>query len=387
MTGGIVVLVLAAGFGILALIPGLLPSQLGDDPGRLTSLLQQTIETKGIDAAVAQYRALRAQGFRGLQESESDTNRLGYALLRKDPRDAIKVFQLNVETHPQSANVYDSLGEAYLAAGNSPLAIENYEKALAINPKMKSAVSALQRLTDYQREPYRPLVLFHILAGMIGLTAGAAAMVLRKGSRRHGVAGTVFAVSMLSMSGSAAYMAFIDPAGDAINVLMGVLTFYLVTTAWLTARRRRAQTSLADWAALLVVVAVAAGLVNFGVEAANSQSGTKDGAAAGIYFAFAAVASLAAILDLRMIWRGGVAGAQRLTRHLWRMCAALFIGVTSLFLGQPQVFPVLVRNSGVLVVPSLLVLLALGFWLVRVNAFGNIATARPHRPVREAVAD
>jgi uncharacterized membrane protein len=341
-------------------------------------VLQQTIETKGIDAAVAQYRTLRAHGFPGPQESESDTNRLGYALLRTgETGSAIKLFQLNVETHPHSANVYDSLGEAYLAAGNRPLAIENYEKAIAIDPKKKSAVSALGTLTNRTREPYRPLVIFHILAGMVGLSAGAAAVSLRKGSRRHGVAGTVFVVSMLSMSASAAYMASMDPNGDVINVLMGILTFYLVATAWLTARRRSATTSLVDWAALLVALAVAAGLANYGLEAANSQTGTKDGAPAAIYFSFTVVAALAAILDLRMILRGGVSGAQRLTRHLWRMCAALFIGVTSLFLGQLQLFPVGLRNTGLLVVPSLLVLVSLGFWLVRVNAFRKSVGARP----------
>jgi hypothetical protein len=75
MAGGLVVLVVAAGLGILALIPGVLPPLAGEDPNRLTGVLSQTIETKGIDAAAAQYRTLRAEGFPGLQESESDTNR------------------------------------------------------------------------------------------------------------------------------------------------------------------------------------------------------------------------------------------------------------------------------------------------------------------------
>jgi len=290
----------------------MLPSR--HDPHRLTSLLEQTIEAHGIDAAVSQYRALRAQGFPALQESASGT------------------------------------------------------KAIAIDPRKKSALSALQELGARTREPHRPLVLFHILAGMIGLGAGAAAMVLRKGSRRHSRAGIVFAVSMLSMSGSATYVALVEPYGEVINIVMGILTFYLVATSWLTARRKPGQTGLIDWAWLLVAVALAAGLVTYGVEAMNSPTGMKDGQAAGVFFVFGAVASVAAALDLRMILRGGVTGAQRLTRHLWRMCAALFIGVTSLFLGQPQLFPVALRNNGVLAVPSLLVLALLGYWLYRVNA-------------------
>lgn len=143
LAGGLLVLLVAASLGILSLVPCLLPPLTGDDPNRLMAVLSQTIETKGIDAAVGRYRTLRARGFPGLQESESDTNRLGYALLQKGQAEsAIRVFQLNVETHPDSANVYDSLAEAYLTAGNTPLAIANYEKALAIDPAKKSTVTA-----------------------------------------------------------------------------------------------------------------------------------------------------------------------------------------------------------------------------------------------------
>ena len=387
MAAALIALLVTAGLGILALIPGLLPPLAGDDPTRVTAVLSRTIDTKGIDAAVEQYRTLRAQGFAGLQESESDTNRLGYALLQKGQiENAIRVLQLNVETHPGSANVYDSLGEAYLAAGNRASAIANYERALALEPTKKSAVSALEALTGRTPPPRSPLVLFHIWNGLAGLLSGAAAMALRKGSRWHELAGRVFVVSMLSMSGSAAYIAAVDPHGKPINMLMGVLTFYLVATAWLTARRRRPQTGVIDWIGLAVAVALAAGLANYGVEAANSQAGSRDGAAAGVYLAFSAIAALAALLDVRMIRRGGVTGTPRLTRHLWRMCTALFVAVTSFFLGQPQVFPVAVRNTGLLVVPSLLVIAALGFWLFRVSAFQRNAGARPPRIVRNAIA-
>src|SRR5439155_1605928 len=190
-----------------------------------------------------------------------DTNRLGYRLLGKgETESAIQVFRLNVETHPGSANVRDSLGEAYLAAGNKPLALESYQKAVAIDPKMKTAVAELQRLGNFTRKPYRPMVLFHILAGSLAMLSGAVALSLRKGSRRHGVAGSVFVVCMLGLSGSGAFMAFVAPDGETINVLMGLFTFYLVATAWLTARRRTGGTGPLDWAAALVAVAVAAGL-------------------------------------------------------------------------------------------------------------------------------
>ena len=53
---------------------------------------------------------------------------------------------MNVEAYPQSANVYDSLGEAYMDAGNKPLAIVNYQKSLELNPKNRGAVVMLQKL-------------------------------------------------------------------------------------------------------------------------------------------------------------------------------------------------------------------------------------------------
>jgi hypothetical protein len=79
-----------------------------------------------------------------------------------------------------------------------------------------------------------------------------------------------------------------------------------------------------------------------------------------------ALALLAAALDLRMIVRGGVQGAARIARHLWRMCAAWFIATTSLFVGQPQLFSYAVRRSGVLIVPSVVIVALLLFWLARV---------------------
>lgn len=373
-TAGLCVLTVATLIAVLATLRGFGWPFVGPKPNRLADALSKTIETRGIDAAVAQYRILREQGFAGFHESESSTNRLGYQLLRKrDTESATEVFRLNVETHPSSPNVYDSLAEAYLAAGNNPLAIENYQKAVALDPRMRSAGAALHRLTNTKREPYPPLVLFHIGAGMVALLSGAVAASLRKGSRRHGVAGTVFVVSMLSMSATGAYMSFVAPQRQVINVLMGTLTFYLVATSWRTARRRNGGTDLFDWVALLVVLAVATGLASYGLDA------LKDGTSAALYVVFGGVALLASLLDVRMIVGGGVFGAARIARHLWRMCVALFIAVSSLFLGQPQVFPDALRQTGVLAVPSVLVVILLIFWLIRVSftrAYKNTASPK-----------
>lgn len=78
---------------------------------------------------------------------ESDINEIGYRFLTmKQFEKAIEVFKLNVKLYPNAWNTYDSLGEAYAAAGNKKLAIENYEKSVKLNPKSESGKAALQKL-------------------------------------------------------------------------------------------------------------------------------------------------------------------------------------------------------------------------------------------------
>ena len=60
--------------------------------------------------------------------------------------DAIAVLCLNVEAYPNSANVYDSLAEAYLRSGDSVRAIQFYEKTLSLNPNNTTAAEALKKL-------------------------------------------------------------------------------------------------------------------------------------------------------------------------------------------------------------------------------------------------
>ena len=60
--------------------------------------------------------------------------------------EAIALFVFNTEQYPDSWDVYDSLGEAYADGGHIDLAIANYRRSLALNPKNAGAVKALRKL-------------------------------------------------------------------------------------------------------------------------------------------------------------------------------------------------------------------------------------------------
>jgi uncharacterized membrane protein len=200
----------------------------------------------------------------------------------------------------------------------------------------------------------------HIGAGLISLMAGVGALSARKGSRLHRVYGNVFVVAMLTMASiGAAVSPFLNPP-QWVNVVAGTFTVYLVVTAWMTARlpspdRRVAALTFA------VAVAIALGAVAIGWATMNDPHGKNAGGA----FVFAAIMSLAATGDFRVMLGRELSRVQRTVRHLWRMCFALLIAAASLFLGQPQLFPETAR--GLRFVPVLAVVLAMLGWIVRVR--------------------
>lgn len=75
-------------------------------------------------------------------------NTLGYELLRRQgrPLSAVEIFALNTELCPDSWNVWDSLAEGHMEAGNAQRAIELYEKSLVMSPDNENAVEKLAEL-------------------------------------------------------------------------------------------------------------------------------------------------------------------------------------------------------------------------------------------------
>jgi CubicO group peptidase (beta-lactamase class C family) len=106
-----------------------------------------TLGEKGVEAAIKQYRDLKAKAAKDYDFAEEELNAAGYQLLRTGKtKEAIEIFKLNVEMFPQSSNPYDSLGEAYAVAGEKELAIKNYKRSVELNPKNQGGIDALKRL-------------------------------------------------------------------------------------------------------------------------------------------------------------------------------------------------------------------------------------------------
>jgi TolA-binding protein len=111
----------------------------------VADVLFSIITDKGIESALGQFNALKQS--KDYYVTEIQLNNLGYRLLgMKKVREAIEIYKLNVEAYPQSANVYDSLGEAYTVNGDKELAVRNYQRAVELNPQNTNAIEMLKKL-------------------------------------------------------------------------------------------------------------------------------------------------------------------------------------------------------------------------------------------------
>jgi uncharacterized membrane protein len=203
------------------------------------------------------------------------------------------------------------------------------------------------------------LLPFHVLGGAIAIVAGLVALCAVKGSRFHRRSGTVFVCAILAMGLSGAIIA-VGREGAQINIPAGLVTTYLVITALLTVRPPSAGSRQVERGAMMAafVLGVASFMSAF-VTAGQGQPGF-----AVPLVMFGLIASLGAVGDRRMLAAGGLEGAARLRRHLWRMCVALFIASASFFLGPVRRIPEPLRTPPFRLIP-LAVLLMMAYWLWR----------------------
>jgi tetratricopeptide (TPR) repeat protein len=109
--------------------------------------IEQAINSDGLEAGLKKYRSIKSDPESKLYFEESEFNALGYRLMGKGKmKSAIEIFKLNVELHPDSANAYDSLAEAYMKSGDTKNAIENYKRSLELDPQNANAKEMLKKL-------------------------------------------------------------------------------------------------------------------------------------------------------------------------------------------------------------------------------------------------
>lgn len=212
-------------------------------------------------------------------------------------------------------------------------------------------------------------VLVHVIAGALGLLFGFVALFARKGASVHRKSGVLFVFAMLTMSLTGATVAAIGK--NEGSVIAGLLAAYLVTTALLTVRPLTPTRRRVEVGAMLVALAMGASSLALGVDAFRTPGGARGGIPFPVFFMFGSIALLSGIGDVRMIRSAPLQRVPRLTRHLWRMCYALWIATASFFLGPRErvekVLPDALVIPAVLAIPVLTVLVIMFYWLWRVR--------------------
>lgn len=205
-----------------------------------------------------------------------------------------------------------------------------------------------------------PITMVHIGAGLVALAAGAAAVAARKGGASHASSGTWFVISMLALGVTAAIL---EPMRSPTpgSPVGGIMVCYFVLTGWAAARSRDGRTGWRETAGCVAALGMSALMIWGGFTGSTTPAG------AGPVFALGGILLLAGLLDLSAVLRRQLRPAQRLARHVWRMCFAFFFATGSFFLGQQDVLPAAVRGSPILFILAFAPFVVMLFWLVRLR--------------------
>ena len=208
-----------------------------------------------------------------------------------------------------------------------------------------------------------PILMVHIAAGLAGIVSGYTAILARKGSPLHRAAGNIFFLSMIGMLSMGGLIAAAESnnRGTGLGALFGI---YLVTTAWSAARRPDGPAGGIERTGFWFVLIVGTTMAALSLIGLSRPDAPQPQTTAGMLMAL--IALLAAAADRKVV-RRGMAGVDRIARHLWRMSAAMFFATGSFFLGQQKVMPQAIQGSPLLIVLAVAPLLLMIFWLVFVR--------------------
>lgn len=228
---------------------------------------------------------------------------------------------------------------------------------------------------------YSTILIFHIVTATIGLVAGAIALFSKKGTTLHKNSGKFFAAGMVMIGTAGATLAYMINRPETL--ITGIMMIYLVGTATAAIKRKENETGLFEISALALAISTAIAASYFGYAASNGEIQLTGRTPAGFYYFQATLLAFFSTLDIRVIIRGGVSGAQRIVRHVWRMCLALLIAVTAIFLGNTHIFSDVIRNSNILFAPSLIVIVLMIYWMIRVTFTDRYRSAPTNETVGE----
>jgi hypothetical protein len=219
---------------------------------------------------------------------------------------------------------------------------------------------------------------FHVGTGLTALAAGFFALAFRKGGKWHRVSGRVFVCAMIATGITATAISLYEGKESFAG---GVVTAYLVFTAYTTVKPLPGAGRQVD-IGLTVMAFVFATLGYFrAVDALGRPGSQVEGVPAGMMFFMTTIVMLAAIGDARMVLAGGVTGARRLARHLWRMCFGLFIASGSFLIGQMKFIPEPIRIGPLVVVVAVSPLVMLLYWMWRVRLRQNLRGMMTATPI------
>jgi len=213
------------------------------------------------------------------------------------------------------------------------------------------------------------LLPIHIISAAIALVAGAVALSFAKGRTVHRRAGILFVYAIFAMCGSALISAIVK--GQVVNVMAASMTAYLTFTALMTVRPPSPGSRRLDVA--LMVMALALGVATFagGLVAIARPSGRIFGLPSFPFFMFGILGLSGAYGDFKTMRSGGLRGAPRLSRHLWRMSMAMFITTASFFSIRARVaavLPPMFTTPVMRTIPVVMVLAVMFYWLWRVRS-------------------
>ena len=221
----------------------------------------------------------------------------------------------------------------------------------------------------------------HISAGALALVSGSTALLASKGGRVHRTAGTVFCFSMFVMAAFACYLAVAMP-DQMVNLFIGTFAFYLVATGWLTVQRKEGAVGIPERMALSVALILFAPFAILSFQLATRlpplfrSAVPFEGPVLFAIYAFTSVLAIAVIADARVVFGGGVFGAPRVARHLWRMCLGLTLATGSAFTnGLSRLLPGPHHVPPAFFFPQFVPLGFLIFWVFRVRFTGWLARA------------